>query len=318
LAYGASDGNGGGFLYTPTSSASTFPCSLNSWGYDPAPGRDKACFFKPQTPAASGAVTNASITPQPGSALVSWQPPSYQGSTYTSYYTVGLAQSGVAISTASLPATSTSYTVPGLVYGANYQITINACNDIGCSPWTGNVVPNQFSIAHCAYEGQTCSVGQPVTINYYYYNSYYNCIYNFNASACNWYGYADGILRQNYAANQTINCSNERAGFSGDPSYGNGKSCDWTPANQFPAGPMGYTTPNVYNYCIDEGGSCDLPNNTPNGVTVWFGRTIQGQSMSANWYSRSYPSSATSTTCVASNFNAPASSVTRSCFYVIN
>ena len=92
--------------------------------------------WAPAAPAAKVVDNSASIT---------WSPPTFDGGSALTSYTVKASPGGASVS---VPATQTSAWIPGLAYGTAYTFTVSAANAIGSGPASaasGSVTPQPGS-----------------------------------------------------------------------------------------------------------------------------------------------------------------------------
>lgn len=87
------------------------------------------------TPVAPAAPTSVTATPGPFNATVGWTPPSYDGDSPITSYTVSALAGGTVVATQSTAdGTSTSLVFTGLAAGTSYTFTVHANNLVGSSP----------------------------------------------------------------------------------------------------------------------------------------------------------------------------------------
>jgi hypothetical protein len=116
---------------TPGASYTFVVQASNPNGSGPASAASNTVTPTPVT--APTAPTNVSANPASGQALVSWTPPSDNGGTPLTGYSITPYLAGAAQSPVQVSASQTSATVTGLTNGASYTFTVTATNAVGSS-----------------------------------------------------------------------------------------------------------------------------------------------------------------------------------------
>jgi hypothetical protein len=113
--------------------------AVNANGAGPASAQSNA--VTPQAAVAPGAPTGVTAEPASGSALVSWTPPSSDGDSPITGYTVTPYLGAVAQTPVQASSGATSKTLTGLDNGSAYTFRVTATNAVGTSPSSAASAP---------------------------------------------------------------------------------------------------------------------------------------------------------------------------------
>ncbi len=168
---GLTDGASYTFTVTAENSVGSSPGSASNAVTPAAPPVSDTAPTAPLAP-------SAAVGPSAGQATVTWAAPSTDGGSPISSYTLSELSGATVVGTWDLPATTTSFTVTGLITGATYSFTIAANNAVGASlaattnPITAAAAPGPVSAVTAAAGNNQATVswtapasdgGSPVT-----------------------------------------------------------------------------------------------------------------------------------------------------------